>query len=225
MPMTEQEWLSCTDPTPMLEYLREKTSERKLRLFGCACVRRVWDRLIDKQSRGLVEVGEQYADGLVSEEQLSGVRHAYNDHQNEGVDGDDILVYYDTIAADAASEVVECGAAIFCALFASQHAASAGYYEGDEVAERAAQAVLLRDLIGNLFRPVAINPAWLAWNDGMVHKAAQAIYDERAFYRMPILADALQEAGCDSADILEHCRSDGPHVRGCWALDLLLSKE
>ena len=62
------------------------------------------------------------------------------------------------------------------------------------------------------------------WNDGTVHRVAQAIYDERAFERMPILADALEDAGCDNADILNHCRNGGEHVRGCWVIDLLLGK-
>jgi hypothetical protein len=76
----------------------------------------------------------------------------------------------------------------------------------------------------NRFRPVAINPAWWAWNDGTVKKIAQAIYDERAFDRMPILADALEEAGCTNQDILTHCRSGREHVRGCWAVDLILGR-
>jgi hypothetical protein len=58
-------------------------------------------------------------------------------------------------------------------------------------------------------------PSWLSWNDGTVVKMAQAIYDDRAFDRLPILADALEDAGCSDADILAHCRSEGPHVRGC----------
>jgi hypothetical protein len=91
--------------------------------------------------------------------------------------------------------------------------------------EGAAQAILLRDIFGNPFRPVALDPAWLAWNGGTVRKMAEAIYDDRAFDRLPILADALEEAGCTDRDILDHCRWGGDHVRGCWAIDLLLGKE
>src|SRR5262249_3489199 len=93
-----------------------------------------------------------------------------------------------------------------------------------EQAECAAQTTLLRDIIGNPFRPVAINPAWLTWNGGTVPKVAQAIYDERAFDRMPVLADALEDAGCSDAAVLNHCRQPGVHVRGCWVVDLLLGK-
>jgi hypothetical protein len=72
---------------------------------------------------------------------------------------------------------------------------------------------------------VTITPAWVAWNEGTVVKLTQGIYDDRAFDRLPVLADALEEAGCTNAEILAHCREPGPHVRGCWALDLLLEKE
>jgi hypothetical protein len=92
-------------------------------------------------------------------------------------------------------------------------------------AEGNTQADLVRYLFGNPFRPVTIDPAWLTWNDGTVVKLAEAIYDERAFDRMPILADALEEASCTNADILAHCRQPGEHVRGCWVVDLLLGKE
>ncbi len=75
--------------------------------------------------------------------------------------------------------------------------------------------------LGNPFRPVTLEPAWLT---STVRSLAEGIYAERAFDRMPILADALEEAGCDNADLLAHCRGDGPHVRGCWVVDLVLGK-
>jgi hypothetical protein len=86
-------------------------------------------------------------------------------------------------------------------------------------------AALLRNIIGPLlFRPASIDPAWLAWNNAAVKHIAAGIYEERAFDRLPILADALEKAGCDNADILTHLRSPGPHVRGCWPVDLILGK-
>ena len=85
---------------------------------------------------------------------------------------------------------------------------------------------MLRDIVGNPFRlPPAIEPAWLVWNDGTIRKIVQAIYEERAFDRLPILADALEDTGCDNVELLAHCRGDGPHVRGCWVVDLLLGKQ
>jgi hypothetical protein len=93
-------------------------------------------------------------------------------------------------------------------------------------AECAAQATLLRCLFGNPFRSTpALDPAWLAWNGGTVAKLAQAIYDDRHFADLPILADALEDAGCTDAAILAHCRGPGEHVRGCWVVDLLTGRE
>jgi hypothetical protein len=86
------------------------------------------------------------------------------------------------------------------------------------------QTVILHEIFGNPFRLIHIDPALLAWQDGTVVKLAQAIYDERRFQDMTILADALEEAGCDNADVLSHSRGPGPHVRGCWTLDLLTGK-
>jgi hypothetical protein len=83
------------------------------------------------------------------------------------------------------------------------------------------QAALLREIFGNPFHPVTIDRAWLTAN---VAGLAQSIYDDRAFDRLPILADALEDAGCDNADILNHCRQPGEHVRGCWVVDLVLGK-
>jgi hypothetical protein len=79
----------------------------------------------------------------------------------------------------------------------------------------------VRDIFGNPFRPVTADPQWLT---PTVVTLAQTIYADRAFDRLPILADALEDAGCDEADILTHCRADEPHVRGCWVVDLVLGK-
>jgi hypothetical protein len=83
---------------------------------------------------------------------------------------------------------------------------------------------LLREVTGNPFRTVAIDSAWLAWNHGTVPAVARRVYEDRAFHDLPILADALEDAGCTDADLLAHCRTGGGHVRGCWALDLLLGR-
>jgi hypothetical protein len=80
-------------------------------------------------------------------------------------------------------------------------------------------------VFGNPFRLPRVARKCLAWNGGVVRQLAQGIYENRAFYRMPILADALEEAGCKEANILDHCRSGAKHVRGCWTVDLLLEKK
>jgi hypothetical protein len=99
-------------------------------------------------------------------------------------------------------------------------------YEEGRDNERAAQANLLRDIFGPLpFRSLALNPSLLQWRDSVIPRLAEAIYEERAFERMPILADALEEAGVTDQDILGHCRQPEGHIRGCWCLDLLLSRE
>jgi hypothetical protein len=95
--------------------------------------------------------------------------------------------------------------------------------------EKEGQCAALRDVFGNPFRPVGLDPAWLSAD---VRVLAQGAYDERTLpartldpARLAVLADALEEAGCDNADLLGHLRGEGPHVRGCWALDLVLGRE
>lgn len=97
---------------------------------------------------------------------------------------------------------------------------SAAYREVADMPKR--ETDILRDVFGNPLRPVIINPASITSN---VRQLAELIYADRAFDRLPLLADALEEVGCDNADILAHCRGPGPHVRGCWVVDLLLGKE
>jgi hypothetical protein len=94
-------------------------------------------------------------------------------------------------------------------------------YEQGRHGAFAAQCDLIRDVFGNPFRPVAVHYGWIT---ATVVRLARGIYEGGAFDRLPILADALEEAGCDNAAVLAHCRGEGPHVRGCWVLDLLLGK-
>ena len=123
--------------------------------------------------------------------------------------------------ANRLSEVREC--ANCCAWSSTRmHNEHFGVHMTVPVEEWTGQAFLLRDIFGNPFRPITLDPRWLT---STVVDLAQAIYNERAFDRMPILSDALMDAGCDSEDIILHCRGDGPHVRGCWVVDLLLGKE
>jgi hypothetical protein len=89
----------------------------------------------------------------------------------------------------------------------------------------ALQCRLFRDVIGNPFRPVALDPSWLHWKDRGVQRLARAIYEERRFHELPALGDALAQAECTNTAVLAHCREPGEHVRGCWVVDLLLGKK
>jgi hypothetical protein len=110
-------------------------------------------------------------------------------------------------------------AGIANALYVIGHRSAA--VRADRRAERDIQVDYLRDIFGNPFRPVAFDRAW---RTDTTRALARQMYDSRDFSAMPILADALQDAGCDNDDILNHCRSSGVHVRGCWVVDSVLRK-
>lgn len=112
-----------------------------------------------------------------------------------------------------------------CARAASAAVGGGQISEAAVSAEKADQAALLREIIGNPFHSASLNESWMLWNNGTVRKLAKAMYVERRFADLPLMADALEEAGCDNEDILAHCRSRDEHVRGCWVLDLLLGKQ
>jgi hypothetical protein len=231
--MTEAEWLACTDLKTMLEFLRGRTSDRKLRLFACACCRRAWAGIGSAEGRMAVETAERYAEGLAGEHELLEA-HALASTVAQGEpDPDDGLIPVDAgiaAAAAAAARTPEEYKAATLALNAvarteDRLTATPGERLAEIDAEYDAQVALLQEIVGNPFRSLFIDPAILRWKDGAALKLAQRIYDDRAFDRLPVLADALEEAGCDNADILAHCRQPGDHVRGCWAVDLILGKE
>jgi hypothetical protein len=232
--VTEAEWLVCGDPEAMLKFLRGKISERKLRLFGVACCRRIWHLLDDERSRVAVEVAERFADGLASEEERAARRQealaasnearlAFEAHPERGWDA----LCLAEVAADAADYALYTPGLAKTAHHAWKAVAYARNVNRTAVGseeEKLAQCRLLREVMGNPFRPVALDPLWLRWNDGTLVALSHLIYHERGFERLPLLADALEDAGCTNADVLNHFRGPGIHVRGCWVVDLLLGK-
>lgn len=224
--MTEAEWIACTDPTPMLEFVCRKASNRKIRLIAVACCRRIWDKL--KSRRGCqesIETAERFADGLATIEDLT---DAHDQCGENALYSAELYAVAATCLPNLRASVKDVSVCVAQALAKEAETLQPpdGVTEhGDhrQRAERASQANLLRDIFGPLlFRPVTIDQAWLT---PTVKEVAGTIYQERAFDLLPILADALEDAGCTSADILGHCRQPGEHVRGCWVLDLILVNE
>jgi hypothetical protein len=212
--MTESEWLSCTNLDFMLERAR---SDRKRMLFGVACCRRIWHLFPDENCRQAVVLAEQMAQGYVSTARRKAALELVRQAAREG---DDRTTRQAISAADALlKEELYASAALYSAA-----AAAAALRPSNLQEEQGAQAALLRDILGYPFATVRIDPAWRAWNKGTVVALAQTIYDEDTFDQAPVLADALEEAGCTDARILDHLRGPGPHVRGCWVVDLILEK-
>jgi hypothetical protein len=94
-----------------------------------------------------------------------------------------------------------------------------------QLQDRSMMASLVRDLLGNPFRPAQLQPAWLAADGERVRAIAESIYDEGRFQDTVVLGDALEEAGCDEPIFLQHARQKTSHYRGCWLLDAILGKE
>jgi hypothetical protein len=227
--MAEFDWATATDPEEMLRRLKRghRPTSRKLRLFACACCREGWHLLSDPRLRTAVEVAERFEDGLEDVEALNAAERAA-----------EIAYHGDRFVEEECdpSTPEEWAAAAVCIL--SQRSFPSGPEDADEVAHRVAlalspdqdepdsevravQAALLRDVLG---QPDRIRPLQASWRTASVVALAKEIYDDRAFDRLPILADALEDTVCDDSEVLNHCRSVGRHVRGCWVLDLVLGK-
>jgi hypothetical protein len=214
--MTEAEWLTSTDPMPMLEFVRGKVSDRKLWLYAAACCRRIQQeknehlfhttKAQDQLTRA-IEATERYADGQVGPQARKAPWLGWMDAEVAASQTD--LMSYSFLRG------VVWGSAWYAARVGG---------EANAVGGRGAP--LLRDIVGPIsFRPLEIDPVWLQSNGGSIPALARRIYEERASHDMPALGDALMDAGCANADILAHCREPGEHVRGCWVLDVLLGKD
>ena len=227
--MTEAVWQTCEDPKPMLDYIQARASPRKLRLFLVACARLVWDFIPVDEARQAVEVAERYADGLASEDDRDRASKSLWTLPVAGASAGQYAVAASSGAIHdrPRSRALDESLAYLCAQLtvhrlATSHLTSLATWAAAQAAIRAEQPAMLHEIFGNPFRPIAFPPSWRP-DTALTH--ARQMYEARDFSAMPILADALQDAGCDSADILDHCRGPGPHVRGCWVVDLVLGKE
>lgn len=219
--MTEQEWTICIDPMPMLQLVKEKVSNRKTRLFSVSCLRRIQHLFRHEDSLRCLDIAERFAEGKAGIEELRAIEEL-------GIwAGDDMSwrSMQDAAVAWAAAAVAHNDG--FISALGAVHEVRSVFGDDDirRYGEELAQCHLLRDIIGNPFRksPV-IECNTLLWGNETVKVLADSIYNGSLFDLMPVLADALEEAGCDNPEILAHCRGPGPHVRGCWVVDLILGK-
>jgi hypothetical protein len=213
--MTEADWLSSADPLLLMGLLEGvvrngEVSDRTIRLFACACSRRLWHMLTEDARRDVL-LAERFVDGQASEEELS-ARCREVDLADVGRDG------------PGGPAVARC--CVLYGIWDGGHYRDEYWQEvkkavGDErgTEEGAARSALLRDIFGNPFRHVPFDPGCRTRSTVGI---ASKMYEERDFVGMPVLADALEETGCVHADILTHCREPDVHVRGCWVVDLLL---
>jgi hypothetical protein len=252
--MTEAEWLSSTDPAPMLEFLRGRVSDRKLRLFAVAGCRRFGNFIVFDEQRQAITAAEQFADGKLTANKMKAAAEAMN---LGGADEAKYACWYacqedaHEAAVSVTRELCHCAAsAVEISLEESgpEGPALFGTPEKAEAEERAFVAGLLREIVGLPFRGKSrIKSEWLAWNDATVPRIARAIYEDSGFDNPPImldtspdeavraqaalctrlaqLGDALEDAGCTDTELLGHLRGPGPHVRGCWAVDLVMGKQ
>jgi hypothetical protein len=256
--MTEQDWISSTDPKAMLAFLRDssKASERKLRLFAVACSHRIRRLITDPHAQEALAFAEQHVEtGVVRRKGRAVVDRAASKAQwaaynkmfsfSSGLERARCLIVSN--ALDAATQTLNTDSFLaasysssfscFAVAWEAQVAAGVDAYpdlqDSFKHPEQAQQSCLLRDLFGNPFRPPpAIDPSWLTWNKGTVKHLAQAAYEERELpsgdlngHRLAVLADALEDAGCTDADLIEHLRGPGPHVRGCFVVDMLTGRQ
>jgi len=258
--MTEPEWLTCQDPQALIEFLCNATvlyrsrwqgwqpgrrfciSQRKLRLFACACCRRQFAQFPTENMRQAVLLAEKQADNLATEEELrSLVAQIVGNWDFRQAGPASSILPLEVVSSLPANRTA--GPNTTWATLARFHAflvythqvgglSSGKDYAPEESAcwrnawteEAGQQANLLRDIIGNPFLAVALEETWLHWNEDCLLRIARWIYDENRLDGLPVLADALEEAGCDNRAILDHCRAGGNHVRGCWLLDLVLNR-
>ena len=225
--MTESEWLKGGRPLGMLGYLldtvgRARYSERHFRLFACACVRQAQALLSDRRSRQAVEVAERYALGQTDRRALEQARNAARDAS--------LAIWQSSL--ESAHELAD-------HVRAAQAALDVTTQPGRIAAWQVCQALfptlladwspraadLIRDVFGNPFHSPSLPEHWRVWNEGTIARLARHIHERQRYDELPILADALEDAGCTDEAITSHCRQAPIHGPGCWVLALLMGEE
>jgi len=222
--MTEKEWLECADPSLMLQFMRGRVSDRKLRLFAVGYCRCIWPLLTDSRAQQAVAAGEEFADQRITKTELETVWEAlFNTKQTPA----------DWAVLDATAVIPLRSGTIVSFDWEAAWSIARRHPRGmPEMVPSGLKEVdisdLLRDVVGNPFHPLVLESSWLT---PTVTTLAQAAYDERKLPaglldpdRLGVLSDALEDAGCSDPAIIDHLRSPGPHVRGCHVVDTLLGK-
>jgi hypothetical protein len=244
---------------PMLAFLSGQWTQRKAILYVCAGLRRIWNLLYDEGSQFAVEVAERAAEGEVSDDEIRYAAYCAESptfgydfvseharawyHQDNAImrliemgiyTEEDLRIDGELGDERTRSRLVNAAHIAYHALvpLRGESVVDEHLLEHLSSQEEWPGGWLVREIIGNPFRPISISPLILAWNEGIINRLAQAAYDDRILpagtldnTRLLTLADALEEAGCTDEQILTHLRSSGEHYRGCWDIDLFLDKQ
>ena len=239
--MDEAEWATWTDPETILDYIRGPTSSmnrpfvatnRQLILWACACCRRIGHLFHEVGCLNAILAAEAFADGELTYKDLRAVSKDGSKWHSETMyaTGE---VSVRSLVTQSCSHLVEGVDSAFDGMDtpflvpaddATRWAVAAIWeHAGKRAADREkiTQCSILRDILGNPFRPVQCPAEWKTF---AVTALANEIYDDRRFSNLPAIATALIEAGCDNDDVLSHCRSEELHVRGCWVVDMFLQR-
>jgi hypothetical protein len=233
--MTEAEWFGCDDPRPLLELMRGRVSDRKLVLFIRACCRRRWGPAADDATRAALALLDHFTEAGPAQRAAT---HVYTPAGGVVLDcgASEPVARLEVPAQIDPPRWVDPHAALprglgvaleqlACARFnplIPRFLADSADRLGLPLAD---QGALLRDVVRGPFEPLTFRAAWRLHDGGAAVKLAELIYQDEAFDDLPVLADLLEDAGCRNLEILGHLRGPGPHVRGCWVVDLLLSKD
>jgi hypothetical protein len=241
---TESEWLAAKESLSLLHHLEysEPVSDRKWRLFACASVRTIWPMIDAEICQQAVETGELFADDLVSPFEAERVKIyaemvAWPTQEGFTPDTGDFAASQAVLIDEGQDGSYSWRASwraksVNGMVWQAIMAANGGFSETKWAQRSEQMCPIIRDIFGNPFRPLLpLDPALLDWNNGTIASLAQAAYEERILPAgtldpalLAVLADALEESGCTDTGLLGHLRSPGPHVRGCFALDLVLGK-
>jgi hypothetical protein len=217
--MTQNQWLSSTDLSALLQFLKDDVRPRKFRLFACACLRQLRERTDDAHFRRTVVLAERFVEGDCERDPFrAAFRRAWPDGWERARVA--ALVAIDPLQRDnyswrcleLANDVVD--------LLSGRptHTWAPLPPDRDTKPSRQEQTDLLREIVGDPFTEVRFDPAW---RTGDVVPLAESIAVDGTFAELPVLADALEDVGCDSPDVLDHLRAPSRHALGCWALDLV----
>jgi hypothetical protein len=225
--MNANEWRQCKDFTKLVENLPNLLSQRKQRLFLCGCTRtaQAKNEADDIRIAAALEAAEMYADRLITATALAAHHRVVTELSQFS---HNVVVRGSFHAGIFAMSIWKISHSAVCATYPPNNGPLLRTALSDLGHPRLDQGVLLdlfRCVMGNPFRVPAPDTRACEWRTHTIECLTQAIYEERAFDRLPVLADALEEAGCTDAEILSHCRQPGEHVRGCWVVDLILGKQ